>query len=90
MSLPTSAKERKTYPLYSGLLQYFPDASTLTHASYVERRMELHRSSLNGVNHFTVILPTTQVFGPFLSVGSGRHPSQAFLIPARTDTRWIQ
>ncbi len=36
MSLPTDAKERKTYPLFSGLLQYFPDAlAEVAHVSYV-------------------------------------------------------
>jgi hypothetical protein len=36
VSLPTIAKERKTYPLFSGLLQYFPDAlAEVAHVSYV-------------------------------------------------------
>jgi hypothetical protein len=34
--LPTDAKERKTYPLWSGLMQYFPDALiAVAHCSYV-------------------------------------------------------
>lgn len=36
MSLPKDAKERKTYPLYSGLLKYFPDAlCEVAHVSFV-------------------------------------------------------
>lgn len=34
--LPTDAAERKTYPLYTGLLKYFPDAlAAVAHLSYV-------------------------------------------------------
>ena len=34
--LPKDAKERKTYPLWSGLMQYFPDAlAAVSHVSYV-------------------------------------------------------
>ncbi len=34
--LPTDAAERKTYPLYRGLLLYFPDAlAAVAHVSYV-------------------------------------------------------
>jgi hypothetical protein len=34
--LPTDAKERKTYPMFSGLLKYFPDAlAEVSHVSYV-------------------------------------------------------
>lgn len=36
MSLPTDANDRKTYPLFSGLLAYFPDAcAAVAHVSYV-------------------------------------------------------
>lgn len=35
MRLPTDAKERKKYPLWSGLMQYFPDALiAVSHVSY--------------------------------------------------------
>lgn len=35
-TLPTDAKERKTYPIASGLLDYFPDAlAAVAHVSYV-------------------------------------------------------
>lgn len=34
--LPKDPKERKTYPLWSGLMQYFPDAlAAVAHVSYV-------------------------------------------------------
>ena len=34
--LPTDPKERKQYPLWSGLMQYFPDALiAVSHLSYV-------------------------------------------------------
>jgi len=34
--LPPTAAERKTYPIYRGLLQYFPDAlAAIAHMSYV-------------------------------------------------------
>lgn len=36
MTLPTDAKERKKYPLWSGLFKYFPDAlAAVAHLSYV-------------------------------------------------------
>ena len=36
MSLPTDAKERKTYPIYSGVLRYFPEAiAEVAHVSYI-------------------------------------------------------
>ena len=36
MSLPTDPKERKKYPMYTGLLKYFPDAlADVSHVSYV-------------------------------------------------------
>lgn len=36
MSLPSDAKERKTYPIYSGVLRYFPDAiAEVAHVSFI-------------------------------------------------------
>lgn len=36
MPLPTDPKERKTYPVYSGVLSYFPDALIeVAHVSYI-------------------------------------------------------
>jgi hypothetical protein len=36
MRLPTDAKERKTFPLWSGLIQYFPDALVaVSHLSFI-------------------------------------------------------
>lgn len=36
MILPADSKERKTYPLYSGLVRYFPHAlAAVAHHSYV-------------------------------------------------------
>lgn len=36
MSLPTDAKKRKEYPMYSGLISYFPDAlAAISHQSYL-------------------------------------------------------
>ena len=35
-ALPTDAKARKTYPMYSGLIQYFPHAlAAVAHLSYL-------------------------------------------------------
>ncbi len=35
-SIPTDAKERKTYPIVTGVLDYFPDAiAEVAHVSYV-------------------------------------------------------
>jgi hypothetical protein len=35
-ALPTDAKERKKYPMYSGLIQYFPHAlAAVAHLSYL-------------------------------------------------------
>ena len=34
--LPTDAKERKTYPIYSGVIKYFPHAiARVAHVSYL-------------------------------------------------------
>jgi len=34
--LPADAKERKTYPLYTGCLKYFPDAlAVVSHVSFI-------------------------------------------------------
>ena len=36
MALPHEAKERKTHPIYMGVLKYFPDAiAEVAHVSYV-------------------------------------------------------
>ena len=36
MPLPTDAKERKTYPVYSGVVKYFPDAlAAIAKVSYI-------------------------------------------------------
>ena len=35
MSLPTDGQERKTYPMYTGLMKYFPDAlAAVAHLSW--------------------------------------------------------
>ena len=36
MTLPTDSKERKTYPIYTGFFDYFPDAiAAVAHHSYI-------------------------------------------------------
>ena len=57
MILPTDSAERKTYPLYRGLLQYFPRAlCAVAHHSYVNNEKhnpgeELHWDRPKSADH---------------------------------------
>jgi hypothetical protein len=62
MPLPTDSKERKAYPMYEGLLKYFPDAlAAVAHLSWVGNQKHnpgepLHWAKEKSTDHADCIL----------------------------------
>jgi hypothetical protein len=62
MTLPTEAQDRKTYPIASGVLNYFPDAiTTVAHVSYLGNQQHnpgepLHWAREKSTDHFDCLI----------------------------------